>query len=181
LCADELDATLKVDQSEISEICSWCGEGGDLFACGDGESCPHCFCEGCIANYLGAEYLDDLRASDEDWTCFVCDSSNLKRYSDALLVGMERSMYHGSMPIPKVKSEGTAHEDDEEEEDDDDEIEEKTEEQLDAMRNDETRRLKVLIEESQEAASRLEPEVLQHTREDIEAELKASKELCGDA
>lgn len=60
------------------DTCSWCrrDDQGTLLLCGNENTCPHQFCETCVANNLGEAELAKFTA-DDNWCCFVCDPTPL--------------------------------------------------------------------------------------------------------
>lgn len=89
LCLDTISAAFNCEV-DIADICSWCGEGGELLGC---DECEHLFCRECISNNLGeAELLKVVESSP--WKCYVCDSSPLDKFHKALKAGEEFSIYN---------------------------------------------------------------------------------------
>lgn len=87
--------TKEYDPSMISEVCTWCLQGGFLFQCGD-EECNRCICEDCIVKWV-PEVLEEINESeDDDWRCFVCQPSpTLDKLISARQKGHEASLYKG--------------------------------------------------------------------------------------
>jgi hypothetical protein len=59
-----------MDVLENHELCSWCGDGGDLVCC---DSCPRSFCYDCLTRNLGYDKLESI-LSASSWICVACDS-----------------------------------------------------------------------------------------------------------
>lgn len=96
LCLEDVTKKFEdVEEDDSNDQCSWCGDfdKGELFICGDGTSCKHYFCPNCIETNLGSAFLSNLRASDENWSCFVCDTQQVSDLTTALTECIARSMY----------------------------------------------------------------------------------------
>lgn len=100
-----ITTTTNEDQEElldISDICSICGDGGDLLLCSN-EECNHAFCVECIEKNFNINELNRVKDSN-DWSCYSCccyesssfsDSSNsiLDKFKQAIEIGKAQSMY----------------------------------------------------------------------------------------
>jgi hypothetical protein len=91
LCKDDL-GSIKTN----SELCGWCGDGGNLFLCSkvldDGTECAHSFCEDCLTANLGEDTVREIERSDE-WYCLVCDPSQLVVFDTAIKEGNSVSIF----------------------------------------------------------------------------------------
>ena len=140
LCRDEIESRLgeagvPLPGDDLYEggglsydVCTWCGLGGDLIVCGDGDSCPHSFCRGCLETHLGDEVVGEINAADE-WKCLVCCAASprnqqMRDFAAALETARLDSMYTkggGDDDMQSVEDEG----DDDKSDDDEDEDEER--------------------------------------------------------
>ena len=73
-CHEQVSAAVALFGADGSEdLCTWCGDGGDLLLC---DHCPRAFCDACITQSLGVQYCS-AAMSAPDWECVVCDPSLL--------------------------------------------------------------------------------------------------------
>ncbi len=72
---------------DSSEICNWCGDGGDMLICSKvsitGVECGRAFCRDCISNNLGPLKLEAIDQSD-DWFCLLCDPAQLQIFANVV-------------------------------------------------------------------------------------------------
>jgi hypothetical protein len=91
LCEDHIKSV-----KANSDLCGWCGDGGNLFLCSkvldDGTECTHSFCEDCLTANLGEDSVREIRSSDE-WYCLVCDPSQLVTFDNAIKEGKSISIF----------------------------------------------------------------------------------------
>jgi hypothetical protein len=94
LCIECMDALREKEDSsvDVSDICTWCRDGGDLFMC-DGPKCGRAICRDCIENNCESQ-LESIEAVD-NWLCFCCTPSQLLplHFTSALRTGQENSLY----------------------------------------------------------------------------------------
>ena len=80
LCLEDIQIRLRDDEIIVDDRCSWCfrDDADEVLICGDGTNCCHNFCYSCISRNLGVEYVTELKSSETDWTCFVCEPEPLQ-------------------------------------------------------------------------------------------------------
>ena len=87
-----------------SEICNICLDGGDLYLCGDEQSCNRAYCRECIASLFGS---NELQRVDQlpYWKCYSCDNDQgvVDCFKDALAYAEQQTMYN-----QKVVTNGSA-------------------------------------------------------------------------
>lgn len=94
--------------TDASEICVWCGDGGDLFLCDDEEKCKRAFCRDCITNNLGEEAAQSIE-EDDHWLCLCCsENSTMTAFAQALEAGEDNSVYHRSSEPAVTASEASS-------------------------------------------------------------------------
>lgn len=140
---------------ELEEKCFWCFDypQKDLFVCANSENgCIHQFCDTCINEHLGDKYLSTVR-NDEDWKCFSCDPTPLKRFSEAIKAGKAQSVIN-QMNAIMFETEDA-----------------KIEFAVEIFRN--------LVKESDESTSLLEQDALDEKEREIRKELQSLDEFEG--
>ena len=165
LCLEDVTRKFEdVEEDDSSDQCSWCGDfdRGELFICGDGSSCKHCFCTHCVETNLGSSFLSNLQKSEENWSCFVCDTQQVISLTTALTECAARSMYTLKLRDP-LNAEGVEVDHSEENDIEEDVV-----------------RLKVLMEESTIANRYLEIEAAAQKEEEIRVELMESRSRQND-
>lgn len=106
-CNNDVQITLPIPQSEDNEeeasdddiedsddFCSWCftDDNDELFICKDGLDCSHQFCQNCIRDNLGEEFLQYVQDLDS-WECFICNPKSLNKLREALDYGQSISLF----------------------------------------------------------------------------------------
>jgi hypothetical protein len=151
LCYDDVRNSMEeLSDEELEDRCCWCFEFAeqDLFICAnEDKGCKSQFCDACIRNNLGEEYLRTIQNNDE-WKCFTCDTSQLKKFAKAIADGKSKSVFG------KLNNEVFPSDD------------EKIEYVLEIF--------KELITEADEAATKLTLSALDEKEEEIRKELKQS-------
>ena len=105
LCYDDVREKLKDTTVNTEDRCSWCGQddAGELFVCGDGSTCKHNFCDDCLRQNLGHNFVENLQSNDdEDWTCLVCAPEQVKVLQETMELGMKKSIYRDSYGLEGV-------------------------------------------------------------------------------
>lgn len=104
LTNEENKSNVDTEVNEETDICDWCVGCVDhpdcetLYLC-DTNGCKHCFCINCIQRNVGDEYLNKLNEAEPDvpWHCFMCKPyPALTELHEAMTIGIEKSIYHGS-------------------------------------------------------------------------------------
>jgi hypothetical protein len=93
ICNQEITSSDLFDENiEISDVCSWCGDGGELFMCSNTEgNCERSFCTACLTANLESE-LESIKNND-NWFCLCCNTEPLVRFHKAAEIGSANSMY----------------------------------------------------------------------------------------
>ena len=98
-CNDDIEQGLFFGPGDrISDICSLCGDGGDLQQCsnkvgsGIDDFCPHAFCVECIETYMGCEALAEAQTA-ESWFCLKCDGSKLSEHLERFTSASKNSIF----------------------------------------------------------------------------------------
>lgn len=78
-----------------SEICNICFDGGDLYLCGDEQSCNRAYCRDCIVSLFGSNELQRIDQLPY-WKCYCCDSDQgvVNFFKDASVYAEKQSMYN---------------------------------------------------------------------------------------
>lgn len=86
----------KLAVPDTDDMCSWCrrDDQGTLFLCANEEYCSHQFCESCVSNNLGNEWIDNI-TNDDEWQCFVCNPLQLVELQKTGRIFKEKSCYYG--------------------------------------------------------------------------------------
>ena len=104
LCYDDVREKLKDTSVNTEDRCSWCGQddSGELYVCGDGSTCKHNFCDDCLRQNLGPNFVENLQSSEDDWTCLVCAPEQVKLLQETMELGMKKSIYSDSYGVDGV-------------------------------------------------------------------------------
>jgi hypothetical protein len=90
------ESDLFADTVDTSELCTWCGDGGDLFLCDDAEKCNRAFCRDCLTANLGEGAVQIIEEADR-WFCLCCiEHPTMAAFARALQQGTENSVYNQS-------------------------------------------------------------------------------------
>jgi hypothetical protein len=177
LCFESQAASINNEEflcEEDAQKCTWCTESGDLFVCGDGESCSHLFCVDCIESRLGNDKLIEIQGQ-ENWKCLVCDNTDILPYQQAFQWGIKQSIYFNSN-ITKLLSNLS---DNDESNGDSDNCKSKNElESQELDMNIENNIFNQIISESNLATVMLEDDKLDEVKREIVEELESSG--CSD-
>lgn len=96
LCFDDVRNSMEeLPDEELEDRCSWCFDFAehDLYMCANEEKgCKSQFCDTCIRNNIGDEYLQLVQKND-DWKCFTCDKSQLQKFTKAIAEGKSKSVF----------------------------------------------------------------------------------------
>lgn len=78
-----------------SEICNICFDGGDLYLCGDEQSCNRAYCHDCIVSLFGSNELHRIDQLPY-WKCYSCDGDQgvTSFFKDAFAYAEQQSMYN---------------------------------------------------------------------------------------
>ena len=90
---DILKSELFDEDADVSDFCTWCGDGGDLLLCSDEKHCNRAFCRDCLTTNLGNDVVKEIEHAD-DWKCLCCDTSVLTPFTAALEFGTANSVYN---------------------------------------------------------------------------------------
>jgi hypothetical protein len=91
LCIECDDELRKKEEGDVSDICTWCRDGGELFMCANDSKCGRAICRLCVEKNMEAE-LQSIQ-DDDEWRCFHCRPSQLKHFKEALRIGQKQSLY----------------------------------------------------------------------------------------
>lgn len=152
-------------EADKSEMCSWCGDGGELFLCSDEKDCNRAFCRDCLTINLGEEAVDMIEDSD-DWQCLCCDDIPLEPFREAMDIGIRNSIYSHTLVL-----ESAQHDDGDEKKEQSESL---TEEERAVARD--TYILRRLVQESDAAAKQLEDGELKEKLRLITDELRTMRE-----
>lgn len=155
---DVLRSDLFNEATDESDVCTWCGDGGDLLMCSDEEHCNRAFCKTCIESNFSANNFQSIENND-NWLCFCCDVTPLEPFKTAAAIAQTISIYNQSFSSQQ-----------EHRGEDPSETTETTENDQEIQRN--LFLLQSVIEEGVEASSNLEDVSLSAREAEIRTELR---------
>lgn len=181
-CIDDPDSNNNGDVNSNldarSEICNICFDGGDLYLCGDEQSCNRAYCRECIVSLFGS---NELRRVDQlsYWKCYSCDCDQevVNCFKDALAYAEQQTMYNQKVVTnSSARAEGGDIERAEnimgflsEQSMVYEEEEEKKEDEMEALR--EMSILKAIVESCDEALMSIEHDTIQEKEREVREEL----------
>jgi len=168
ICHEDIqNSDLFNEDVDVNDICTWCGEGGELFMCCDEENCNRSFCKSCVANNFPPEVLQSIE-NDDEWLCFCCDTRPLQPFVHAASIAEGISIYNqpfvpsqeprGDTSDPSVEASQSSQPAD------------PTEAELEIQKN--IALLRAVIEECTEASKNLEGSAIKAKEAEIRTELR---------
>lgn len=169
ICHDDIQKSdLFDDDVDVNDICTWCGEGGDVFMCSDEENCNRSFCRLCVTSNFPPEVLHCIE-NDDEWLCFCCDPRLLQPFIHAASIAEGISIYNKPF-IPSQEGRRDTFDTTSDESPQPSQAPELTEAELEIQKN--IYLLRAVIEGITEASKNLEGSVLKTKEAEIRTELR---------